>query len=116
MIPVIINKMVSIVLQRELNRYKSKGLWIPAGLAMLIFYFCIFPSLFKPVYAFVLSHNWQKEYLVIFSNYFLHIIVFVGANCVYYVLYHFEWPSFEKYKSSKYPWPWNEDKDFWSGM
>jgi len=54
--------------------------------------------------------------LAIFSNYFLHTGVFVGANCVYYVLYHFEWSFFEKYKANDYPWPWNDDKEFWSSM
>lgn len=43
----------------------------------------------------------------------LHNGVHLGANLIYYVFYHFEFPFIERYKSNDLQWPWNEDPAGW---
>jgi hypothetical protein len=42
-----------------------------------------------------------------------HFIWFGIYQGSMWVIYHLEWPFFERYKISKEPWPWNENKEEW---
>lgn len=43
----------------------------------------------------------------------LHNGAHLGANLVYWVFYHYEFPIIERYKSNDKLWPWYEDPERW---
>jgi hypothetical protein len=43
----------------------------------------------------------------------MHFFVLYAAQAIFYVLYHFEIPFFEKFKAIEEPWPWNQNKEEW---
>lgn len=43
----------------------------------------------------------------------LHNVIHLGANLIYWVFYHFEFPFIERYKSNDLPWPWYDDPERW---
>jgi sterol desaturase/sphingolipid hydroxylase (fatty acid hydroxylase superfamily) len=52
----------------------------------------------------------------LFSTIFMYIThesIFIFSNIFFYIIYHFEWKFFEKYKVEDEPWPWQEDKNKW---
>ena len=46
----------------------------------------------------------------------LHNIIHLGANLVYWVFYHYEFPFIERYKSNADPWPWHTDPEGWRNL
>ena len=46
----------------------------------------------------------------------MHNIILGVSNCVYFVLYHFEFDFIERYKSNDLKWPWYEDPENWRDL
>jgi sterol desaturase/sphingolipid hydroxylase (fatty acid hydroxylase superfamily) len=65
---------------------------------------------------------WQEQYGLSYSTLhmivvvMLHNVIHLGANLVYWVFYHFEFPFIERYKSNGLEWPWKEDPEGWPSL
>ena len=108
------------IVTKERLRYERKGYG-------LIFAFLIFFSFFIGV-PYVSNLFWsdfmrlKEEYQISYTclylgvNMFLHNLIHLGANLVYWVFYHFEFSFIERYKSNPDPWPWHEDPVKWRSL
>jgi hypothetical protein len=90
----------------------------------LIFAALIFLSFFIGVPYFARKHWTEimelKDYygitynmMYLGINIMMHNIIHLGANLVYWVFYHYEFPFIERYKSNEESWPWHQDPQGW---
>lgn len=107
-------------MHKEVVRYERKGYGLIFAFLIFVGFFTGVPYFGRIAWPHLLDFWKDKEltYTTIFLviNIGLHNFIHLGANAVYYIFYHFEFPFIERYKSNDLPWPWNEDRERWNSL
>jgi sterol desaturase/sphingolipid hydroxylase (fatty acid hydroxylase superfamily) len=101
------------ILITEEKRYKSKGYGLIAATLIAASYFYWAPILCKTLWPVLLSYGLNEWVLSVGLTLLWHYTWLITANLVLYIIYHIEHPFFERYKATKRPWPWHENKEEW---
>jgi len=96
----------------EALRYRRKGFGLVIALIIALLYLFIFPELLKKIYPTKITNEGAFQYWTMICIGWFGYTFF---NFIMYIIYHLEWPFFEKYKVTKNPWPWNDKNEDWPG-
>lgn len=100
--------------QVELRKYKRRGMFSVAALILLCFYFTHLPLLAFYYYQQFTGYSKYQVYVV--GSFVVHLVVYLSANSVFFMLYYLQIPFFENWKVTKDPWPWKTDPEFYEKL
>jgi len=107
-------------MHKEVVRYERKGYGLIVALLIFVGFFTGVPYFGRIVWPHLLEIWKEKDlaYTTVFLGIStsLHNLTHFGANAIYYMFYHYEFPFIERYKSNSQPWPWNEDRKRWNDL
>lgn len=102
---------------REKARYQQKGFGLVVSILTLIGWpiaWChIMEKLWPICLTFVETHGIPVHHFSSTVGLLFHFSIHVFLYTVYYILYHFEFSFFDRYKSVSDPWPWYSDPENW---
>ena len=62
------------------------------------------------------KYNLQKWQISFINSWLYNTTLFFFLNLCFWVLYHFEFPFIERYKTYQGNWPWKEDPKAWEEL
>jgi hypothetical protein len=106
------------LIEWEKVKYKSGGLGIIVGSALLFIYFTILPNLIGTVYKNYMdkSIDINKGKFTFWTIFITHHSTFIIINIILYLIYVGKYSFFERYRISSDPWPWEENPSDWKKL
>jgi len=101
------------IIQEEENRYKRKGYGLISASVLALTFFYAAPYVGQEVWPTLLRWFPTPVSLYICVGLGVQVLVLAITNLTLWLVYHLEWPFFERYKITREPWPWNADPQKW---
>jgi len=99
------------IIKHDLQRYKSKGIWLAVAFLSFISFFIYFPKIASQLLIPLMNKYFNDDmYFLIF----LHNFTYISFSLLLFICYHFD--LLRKYKANKNPWPWEENIEEWRDL
>lgn len=99
------------LMDKEKKRYEHKGYGLIVAALIVLSFFIGVPHYTKKYWPAIMDykakHDITYNMMYLGVNIFLHNLIHVGGNLIYWVFYRYEFPFIERYKSNDEPWPWH---------
>ena len=103
------------IVQKEVDRYQSKGRGAAVAILMVISLVYYFPKIAQVIWDMILNYMEKNNVSLVRVHFIAGYVQTWGISLpiqiFYGIVYYTEWSFFERYKVLQDPWPWKENRE-----